>query len=301
MLTVDQPQLLATLQRLEIARHERRGVLQMGAVCVFPVLAMKAVGLTRQTGLTAAGRWLQGLAYTAGVLVLFALVAALLLALRAAGVAVGWGYQLQYPPFVALMACLFFVLGLGLSGAVTLGARLTGMGGVGTGPGVVGAFLTGALAALVAAPCTAPFMGVALGYGLSLSWPSALAVMLALGLGLALPYLLLAMFPWLGKKLPKPGAWMENLKQFLAFPLFGTAVWLVWVLSVQTGPDGCPADPQPSQPLSRSADALCITLHGFGIRTKLLTQAYRHGILQVCASRFDHIIELVGFGFQRRL
>ncbi len=209
--------------------------------CVFPVLAMKAVGLTRQTGVTAAGRVLQGLAYAAGVLVFFALVAALLLALRAAGAAVGWGYQLQYPPFVALMAYLFLVLGMSLSGAVTLGSRLMGIGGAAGGSGTGGAFTTGALAALVAAPCTAPFMGAALGYAMTLSWHLALAVMLALGLGLALPYLLLSLIPEFGKKLPKSNLWMEHLKQFLAFPMYATAAWLVWVLSVQAGPPGVAA------------------------------------------------------------
>ncbi len=209
--------------------------------CVFPVLAMKAVSLTRQTGVTAAERALQGLAYTAGVLVFFALVAALLLALRAAGVAVGWGYQLQYPPFVALMAYLFLVLGMSLSGAVTLGSRLMGIGGAAGGSGAGGAFITGALAALVAAPCTAPFMGAALGYAMTLSWHLALAVMLALGLGLALPYLVLSLIPGFGKKLPRAGSWMEHLKQFLAFPMYATAAWLVWVLSVQAGPPGVAA------------------------------------------------------------
>jgi thiol:disulfide interchange protein DsbD len=209
--------------------------------CVFPVLAMKAMSLAGHGGLDRRARALHGLAYTGGVLVFFALVAGLLLALRAAGTKIGWGYQLQYPPFVVGMAYLFFVLGLSLVGAVTLGSRLMGLGALGPATGNRGAFATGALAALVAAPCTAPFMGAALGYAVTLSWPLALSVMLALGVGLALPYLLLALVPGSARLLPSPGPWMESLKQFLAFPMFATAAWLVWVLSVQSGPPGVAA------------------------------------------------------------
>ena len=209
--------------------------------CVFPVLALKALSLTRGEDPDAKERLLQGLAYTAGVLGFFALLAGGLLAMRASGAAIGWGFQLQSPTFVVLMAYLFFVLGLSLAGAVTLGARLMGLGVIGTTSGLVGSFFTGGLAALVAAPCTAPFMGVALGYALTLSWPWALAVMLTLGLGLALPYLLLSLIPGIWKIFPKPGRWMDNLKQFLAFPLFATAAWLIWVLSVQVGPSAVAA------------------------------------------------------------
>lgn len=209
--------------------------------CVFPVLALKALSLTHGEGVGTRGRLLQGLAYTAGVLGFFALIAAVLLALRASGAAVGWGFQLQSPTFVLLMAYLFFVLGLSLTGAVTLGARLMGLGAIGPTSGLAGSFFTGGLAALVAAPCTAPFMGAALGYALTLSWTLALAVMLMLGLGLALPYLLLTLVPSAWKIFPKPGRWMDNLKQFLAFPLFATAAWLVWVLSVQVGPSAVAA------------------------------------------------------------
>lgn len=210
--------------------------------CVFPILAMKALsfvgGLAGHGPNAGRERVLHGLAYTGGVLVFFAGLAALLLALRAGGAAVGWGFQLQYPPFVAVMAYVFVIIGLSLSGAITVGAGLMSIGGARTGSGVAGAFGTGALAALVAAPCTAPFMGAALGYAVTLSWPLALAIMLTLGLGLALPFLLLSLVPRLARLLPKPGAWMEILKQFLAFPMFGAAAWLVWVLSVQTGSGG---------------------------------------------------------------
>ncbi|MFZ0791066.1 MAG: thioredoxin family protein [Chromatiaceae bacterium] len=208
--------------------------------CVFPVLAIKALSLAGQGGVPTRLRAIQGLDYTAGVLVFFALLAGILIALRAGGAAVGWGFQLQYPPFVAAMAYLFLVLGLSLSGALTLGGRLMGLAGKAPGgvEGRAGAFLTGALAALVAAPCTAPFMGAALGFAVTLSWLPALAIMLTLGFGLASPVLLLSLWPGLARRLPKPGAWMETFKQVLAFPLFATAAWLVWVLSVQSGPDG---------------------------------------------------------------
>ena len=209
--------------------------------CVFPVLALKALSFTHAKGTSVRERSLQGFVYTAGVLSFFALVAAALLALRAGGADLGWGFQLQSPAFVVLMAYLFFALGLSMAGALTLGTRLMGLGAAGPKSGLAGTFFTGALAALVAAPCTAPFMGAALGYALTLSWPLALAVILTLGLGLALPYLLLTLIPGMGRMFPKPGSWMENLKQFLAFPLFGTAAWLVWVLSVQRGPDAVAA------------------------------------------------------------
>lgn len=210
--------------------------------CVFPVLAIKALGLAGQGGAGFGHRALHGLAYTAGVLAFFLALGLLLLALRAGGAAVGWGFQLQSPLFVALMAYLFVVLGMSLAGALTLGTGLMGIGQGGAAQaGHTGAFVTGALAALVAAPCTAPFMGAALGYAMTVPWPAALAIVLALGLGMALPFLLLALSPGLARRLPRPGPWMETLKQALAFPMFATAAWLLWVLAVQTGPAGLAA------------------------------------------------------------
>ena len=206
--------------------------------CVFPVLAIKALSLAGGQGGGSRQRLAHGLAYSGGVLLFFGLLGALLLTLRAGGAALGWGFQLQYPPFVALMAYVFVVIGLSLSGAVTLGGRLMALGGGPTGSGTAGAFWTGALAALVAAPCTAPFMGAALGYGLTLPWVQALLVMLALGLGLALPFLLLSVVPALARRLPRPGPWMETLKQGLAFPMLAAAAWLLWVLASQAGPEG---------------------------------------------------------------
>ncbi|EGV33048.1 Protein-disulfide reductase [Thiorhodococcus drewsii AZ1] len=206
--------------------------------CVFPVLAIKALSLTAGQGDGAGRRALHGFAYTGGVLLFFGLLGGLLLALRAGGAAVGWGFQLQSPPFVALMADLFLVIGLSMAGVVTLGGRLMALGGGQTGSGLLGAFGTGALAALVAAPCTAPLMGAALGYALTLHWAEAMLVILALGLGLALPFLVLTLVPALARRLPRPGPWMETLKQGLAFPMFAASAWLLWVLAVQTGADG---------------------------------------------------------------
>jgi thiol:disulfide interchange protein DsbD len=213
--------------------------------CVFPVLAIKALGLAGQGGRRLRERAIHGLAYTAGVLAFFLALGLLLLALRAGGAAVGWGFQLQSPLFVTLMAYLFVVLGLSLSGALTLGTGLMGIGagqgGAADRDGHLGAFATGALAALVAAPCTAPFMGAALGYAMAVPWPAALAIVLVLGLGMALPLLLLSVSPGLAQLLPRPGPWMETLKQALAFPMFATAAWLLWVLTVQAGPTGLAA------------------------------------------------------------
>lgn len=218
--------------------------------CVFPVLAIKVLGLAEQADLRLGARAWHALMYSSGVLVFFVLIGGLLLLLRAAGAAVGWGFQLQSPVFVTLMADLFLVLGLSLFGALTLGAGLMGVGGAGSwlvggassrvafDRAALAAFGTGGLAALVAAPCTAPLMGAALGYALSLPWFAAMAIILTLGLGMALPFSLLTLFPAWANRLPRPGVWMERLKQALAFPLFATLAWLLWVLVQQTGPAG---------------------------------------------------------------
>ncbi|MCU0893859.1 MAG: thioredoxin family protein [Rhodospirillales bacterium] len=205
--------------------------------CVFPVLSIKAMGVLRHASDPRALR-ASGLSYTAGVLVFVGLVAGTLIALKAAGQELGWGFQLQSPGFVAVMALLVFTLGLSLSGVFAIGGSMMGWGGgLAESPGgsVRGSFFTGALAALVATPCTAPFMGLALGFALTQPWPTALAIFLALGLGLALPYLALTFLPGAARLLPRPGPWMERLKQALAFPLYLTAAWLVWVLALQAG------------------------------------------------------------------
>ncbi|MGH7313798.1 MAG: protein-disulfide reductase DsbD family protein, partial [Candidatus Rokuibacteriota bacterium] len=183
-----------------------------------------------------------GLAYTVGVLVSFAIVAGGLIALRAAGEQVGWGFQLQSPVFVTLLAYVLFVMALALSGVVTIGGRVTGIGSrLAARSGYAGSFFTGALATVVATPCTAPFMATAVGYALTQPAPVALAVFEALGLGLALPYLALSLAPGWARLLPRPGPWMQRLQQLLAFPLYATVAWLVWVLSLQAGPTGLAA------------------------------------------------------------
>ncbi|WP_423188038.1 protein-disulfide reductase DsbD family protein [Alishewanella sp. d11] len=205
--------------------------------CVFPVLSLKALSLAANTGQRTAQQreawW-----YSLGVIVSFVALASVLLGLRAAGAAVGWGFQLQSPLLVAVLAYLLFALGLSLSGLVQFGLGLMNTGsGLTQQKGPKGSFFTGVLAVVVASPCTAPFMGGALGYAVTQPPLLALLVFVALGFGMALPFLLLAYLPGLARLLPKPGAWMDTLKQLLAYPLYLSAVWLVWVFGRQTGID----------------------------------------------------------------
>ncbi len=210
--------------------------------CVFPVLSLKALNLARHAHQAPGAVRAHGLAYTAGVLTCFTVVAGVLIALRAAGQHIGWGFQLQSPAFVTLLAYLLFAFGLSLSGAFTFGGSLMGVGSAWADrSGHVGSFATGALAVVVATPCTAPFMGAALGFALTQNWLISLAVFQMLGLGLALPYLVLSFRPGLLRFLPRPGPWLEHGKQLLAFPLYATVAWLLWVLGQQTGPDGVAA------------------------------------------------------------
>ncbi|MFJ6025560.1 protein-disulfide reductase DsbD family protein [Brevundimonas sp. NPDC092305] len=203
--------------------------------CVFPILAMKAASLTASAHEPAHARR-DGVAFLAGVLVTFLVLAGLLLGLRAAGEAVGWGFQLQSPPVTAGLALLMLAVALNLSGVFEIGGRLQALGGAAPARGGgTGAFLTGVLAVVVAAPCTAPFMAFALGAALVMPWPMALLVFLMLGLGLALPFVLISLSPGLLARLPKPGPWMARLKGLLAFPMYGTALWLAWVFGRQTG------------------------------------------------------------------
>ncbi|MBV9785293.1 MAG: thioredoxin family protein [Acidisphaera sp.] len=207
--------------------------------CVFPVLAIKALALARLSGGPRREIRLHALSYTAGVLVTFVGLGEVLLGLRAAGRAAGWGFQFQSPVFVAAMAWLLFAVGLILSGVFQLGSRLTGTGQVlASRQGHAGSFFTGLLAVLVATPCTAPFMGAAVAAAVAASAPVTLAIFLAMGLGLAMPYALLALAPVLAGALPRPGRWMDVLKQGLAFPMYAATVWLVWVISQEAGPDG---------------------------------------------------------------
>lgn len=207
--------------------------------CVFPVLSLKVVSLIESGNHSAALRRQHGMAYMAGVVLSFLVVAAVLIALRLAGEQIGWGFQLQSPLFIAFLIYLLFVLGLSLSGFIEFGAALQNIGS-----GIAsddqhwrGSFMTGVLATVVATPCTAPFMGTAMGFALSQPIVIALLVFAVMGLGLALPFLLIAFIPALANALPKPGNWMVQLKELLAFPIYLTVVWLIWVLSRQTSGD----------------------------------------------------------------
>lgn len=205
--------------------------------CVFPVLSIKALSLAN-SGEDAAHRRLHGWAYTAGVVLSFVAIAGALLLVRAGGEAVGWGFQLQSPALVLGLVYLFFVLALALLGMLELGGNLANVGsGLAAKGGLKGSFFTGTLATLVASPCTAPFMGTALGYAMTQPAIASLSVFGALGLGMALPFLALTYLPNLHRWLPKPGPWMETFKELLAFPLLLTAIWLLWVLGRQTSVD----------------------------------------------------------------
>jgi thiol:disulfide interchange protein/DsbC/DsbD-like thiol-disulfide interchange protein len=204
--------------------------------CVFPIVSIKILGFVEQAHGDRADLRRHGLAFASGIVICFWAVAGLLIALRASGEALGWGYQLQSPPVVAALAVLFFVLGLNLSGYFEMGATVqSAAGSVRDRNGLAGAFLGGLLATAVATPCTAPFMGAALGYALTQPATEAMLVFTSLALGMALPYVLLSFAPGLARWLPRPGRWMETLKQLLAFPLYLTVVWLVWVLGEQLG------------------------------------------------------------------
>ena len=202
--------------------------------CVLPVLSLKAVSLAQSGG--QAKR--QALWYTAGVLASFAAVGAIALTLRQAGLALGWGFQLQQPGVIAALALVMVAIGLSMSGVVTFGAALAGAGqSLTEKSGPAGDFFTGVLAVVVASPCTAPFMGTALAFAFAASPAVAILVFVFLGLGLALPFLLIGFVPALANRLPRPGAWMDTFKQVLAFPMYLTAVWLLWVLAKQRGAD----------------------------------------------------------------
>lgn len=205
--------------------------------CVFPILSIKVLSFTT-THQSIRSRHIHGLVYTAGVVLSFVAIAVVMLALRAAGERIGWGFQLQSPLFVIFLVYLFFVMGLGLSGYLEIGSNLMALGQLSKShEGLMSSFMTGVLATIIASPCTAPFMGPALGFAISQPTYVALLVFACLGLGMALPFILLAWIPGLTKRLPRPGAWMDTFKQFLAFPLYITAVWLLWVAGRQTSMD----------------------------------------------------------------
>jgi thiol:disulfide interchange protein DsbD len=209
--------------------------------CVFPVLSLKVLGFAAHAHdrrQVLAG----GIAYTVGVVASFVALAALLLALRAGGEQLGWGFQLQSPAVVAALAALFTLIGLNLAGVFEFGSVLpSAWASARARHPLVDSFFTGVLAVAVASPCTAPFMGASLGAAVALPPVQALAVFAALGLGMALPYLLASAWPGLARLLPRPGAWMAHFKTLMAFPMFATVVWLVWVLGQQAGIDGAAA------------------------------------------------------------
>jgi len=206
--------------------------------CVFPVLSLKALSLTKPGHGNRKHLRLEGLSFGAGVVFTFLALAGALLAFRAAGEQFGWGFQLQSPAVVTSLAILFFVLALNLSGVFEFATLVPSSAAGWTAHNqYANAALSGVLAVVIASPCTAPFMGAALGYALSQPAALTLLVFAALGLGMALPFVLLTWFPGWRKVLPRPGAWMERLKQFLAFPLYATVAWLVWVLGAQVDND----------------------------------------------------------------
>lgn len=207
--------------------------------CVFPVLSIKALGLVEQAKKHPAAVRAKGLVFAAGVISSMLCLAAVLLVLRAGGEQIGWGFQLQSPLFVTLLVYLLLAVGLNLSGVFEIGGGLAGVGDSLTqGDSYRAAYFTGVLTTLVATPCTAPYMAFAVGAALTQPPMVALCIFAALGLGLALPYVLLCFAPWLRRALPKPGAWMDTLKQFFAFPIYASAAWLLWVLAQQTSSFG---------------------------------------------------------------
>ena len=210
--------------------------------CVLPVLAIKVLGFARHSEHSRAAQRAQGVAYTAGVVLSFIALGGLMLGLRASGEQLGWGFHLQSPAVLAALATLFTLLGLNLAGVFEIGSLLPHrLASLQARHPVVDAFLSGVLAVAIASPCTAPFMGASLGYAISLPAAQALAIFAALGLGLALPFLAAAWVPAVGNWLPRPGAWMDTLRRFMAFPMLATVVWLVWVLGHLSGVDGAGA------------------------------------------------------------
>ena len=207
--------------------------------CVFPVISIKALSIAKSAHGERSAIKREAWLYTAGVVATFLLLTFALLALKAGGSEIGWGFQLQSPKVVGVLAVLLFVIGLNLLGTFEFGSSLQNTGAELTQKsGAAGSFFTGALAVVVATPCTAPMMAGAVGYALAAPAAVTLAVFMALAIGFALPFLLIAYIPGMISKLPKPGPWMVTFKEVLAFPMFAAAIWLVWVLSLQAGEAG---------------------------------------------------------------
>ncbi len=211
------------------------GVILNFMPCVFPVISLKALGLLRHNDNPSAAR-AEGLAFLAGVVATMLALAGALLAARAGGAAIGWGFQLQSPVVIAVLALVMLGSALNLTGLFEIGTSVQQLGGVGSNQGgLVGSALTGALAIVVATPCTAPFMAGAVGYALTQPPLVGLAIFLSLAIGFAAPFTIVSFIPALARMMPRPGAWMATLKHALAFPMFGAAAWLVWVLERQAG------------------------------------------------------------------
>jgi thiol:disulfide interchange protein DsbD len=207
--------------------------------CVLPVLAIKVLGFAQHARHNRASQRLQGLAYTLGVVLSFLALGGLMLGLRASGEQLGWGFQLQSPAVVALLAALFTLISLNLAGVFEVGHLLPHrLASLQARHPMVDAFLSGVLAVAIASPCTAPFMGASLGFAIALPAGQALGIFAALGLGLALPFLAASWVPGLGRWLPRPGAWMNALRRFMAFPMLATVAWLVWIMGHLSGIDG---------------------------------------------------------------
>jgi thiol:disulfide interchange protein DsbD len=241
-LTASRPGQAAPMQRSGFALLRASGLAFLGGLllnlmpCVFPVLFLKGLSLVHSGHRELHKLRVHGLVYTAGILASFWVLVAVLLGLRAAGATLGWGFQFQSPVFLALMAGLLFFLGLSLAGQFEIGITLTSTGGsLASRHGYTGSFFTGVLAVVVATPCTAPFMGAAIGYALAQPAAVTFAVFTALALGLAAPYFALTLNPAWTRWLPKPGAWMEVLRQAVSVPIFATVIWLAWVLAEAYG------------------------------------------------------------------
>ncbi|HEU5046931.1 MAG TPA: protein-disulfide reductase DsbD domain-containing protein [Rickettsiales bacterium] len=204
--------------------------------CVFPILALKALAVAKKAEKNATQVRLHGLAYTAGVILSFLALAGILIAVRESGRAIGWGYQMQSPVFVFVLAIVFFLVGLNLSGFFELPSLFGNVGGYAAGKqSLTGSFITGVLAVMVATPCTAPFMATAVGFAFTQPLPVIMTIFTGMGAGLAMPFLLLSLFPRLATLLPKPGLWMLTFRQATAFPMYLGALWLLWVLGREAG------------------------------------------------------------------
>ena len=202
--------------------------------CVFPIISLKVLSFVSMSNQSPSKIRAHALSFCAGVIISFLLIGLLMILLKQAGLYLGWGFQLQSPLVVGLLSLLMFIIGLILLSDINIGSSLTKLGGVGSNDNLIGSFSTGVLAVIVASPCTAPFMGAALGYALIQPSGVTLPVFSALGLGFAFPYFILSASPGLINYLPKPGNWMVILKEFFAFPMFATSIWLIWVFSLQT-------------------------------------------------------------------